>query len=163
MIDMASIAAAVTGLKAATDLAKSFVDLKSAGEIQAKVAELQAVILSAQSSALAAQSEQFTLLDRVRNLEKHIASLEAWDAEKKRYELKAVGTVGVAYFMKAGAEDGEPPHALCAQCYQKGVKSFLQSNGARTWDDHSFDCPNCKTKFKFRRDAMAATLGIAPA
>ena len=54
MVDIASISAAVTGLKTATDIAKGIAELGSVAEVQSKVIELQTVILAAQSSAMAA-------------------------------------------------------------------------------------------------------------
>jgi hypothetical protein len=126
MIDAGSIAAAIGSLKTAADIAKGFLDLKEAAAVQGRVIELQGVILSAQSSALAAQSEQMTSLDRIRQLERQIAHLEAWDMEKKRYQLAEVAPGLTAYSLKPGMENGEPPHQICASCYNKGHKSPLQ-------------------------------------
>ncbi len=63
MTYMGSIQAAIGSLKAAGDIAKGFMQLKTTAEIQSKVIELQSVNLAAQSSALAAQSDQFSLLE----------------------------------------------------------------------------------------------------
>jgi hypothetical protein len=84
------IAEAVTSLKTASDIAKTLIGLHDSHAIQAKVVELNGIIISAQTSAIAAQSNQFTLLQRIGELEKEIANLEAWTAEKERYELKGV-------------------------------------------------------------------------
>jgi U3 small nucleolar ribonucleoprotein component len=50
-------------------------------EIQGKVFELQQVILAAQQDALTANEAQATLLKRIRELEKEVASLKTWQAE----------------------------------------------------------------------------------
>jgi len=47
MVDMGSIAAAVTSLKAATDIAKGFADIKTMADVQGKVVTLQSEILAA--------------------------------------------------------------------------------------------------------------------
>jgi len=43
----------------------------------------------------------------------------------------------IMYSLKEGCENGEPAHNICADCYNKGQKSFLQmvnENGGRfTW------------------------------
>jgi hypothetical protein len=144
MVDMASISAAVTGLKTATDIAKGLMDLKTTAEVQGKVIELQGVILAAQSSALAAQSDQFTLLERIRELEREMAQLEAWDAEKKRYKLKDYGGGTFAYELKPEEARGEPMHRVCAACYQKRHIAILQFVGQSSGQDH-YRCLACKT------------------
>ena len=88
-------------------------------------------ILAAQESAIASRDYQSTLLNQIRDLEKHIAELEAWDAEAETYQLADVGKFGVtgkfAYAPKQGTHTSEPAHLLCAQCYQERHKSILQS------------------------------------
>jgi len=39
------------------------------------------------------------------------------DHEKEKYELKKVGR-GIAYTLKPEAEGTEPPHLICARCYE---------------------------------------------
>jgi hypothetical protein len=146
MPDMGSIAAAIGGLKTAADIAKGFLDLKEASAVQGKVIELQGVILAAQSSALAAQSDQFSLLDEIRGLKQKMADLEAWKAEKERYQLNDVGHGSLAYVLKEDMLGGEHPHKICAACYQHGKKSILQP------DQDGFDlllkCLECKAQIK---------------
>jgi ribosomal protein L29 len=90
MVDMTMISGTMTALKSASDLAKLMISSHDAGVIRQKAIELQTQILAAQSNALAAQPDQFTALERIRELEKQIADLKTWDTEKKRYELKIV-------------------------------------------------------------------------
>ena len=82
-----TLQSAVLSLKTASDIAKGFLHLTSLADVQGKVIELQDVILAAQTSALAAQSEQFTMVERVRDLEKEITRIKAWEEEKKRYQM----------------------------------------------------------------------------
>jgi hypothetical protein len=126
MPDMSAIAGLVSSLQAATEISKAMIGLRDGAMIQSKVIELQGVILAAQSSALAAQSDQFTVLERVRELEKEMANLEAWNREKERYELTTVGSGALAYKLKPEAQGAEPEHYLCATCYQAHRKSILQ-------------------------------------
>jgi hypothetical protein len=144
MPDMGSIAAAIGGLKTAADIAKGFLDLKEAGAVQGKVIELQGVILAAQSSALAAQSDQFSLLEEVRSLKQQMAKLEAWETEKQRYELKDIGRGALAYCIKEGMGGAEPPHSICASCYQHGRKSILQPDD--TGYEKMVACHECAAK-----------------
>ncbi len=118
-MDIGSIAGGIASLKAAKDIAESLIGLRDTAKFQAAVVELQSKILSA-------QSDQFALLERVRELEKKMAELEAWEAEKQRYALTDYGAGTFAYALKEEARKGEPPHRICAACYQNGHKSILQ-------------------------------------
>jgi hypothetical protein len=155
MVDVTAIAGTVSALKGATDIAKAMVGLRDAKVLQAKVLELNAKILEAQSSAFVANEERSALIERVRELEEEMARLKAWGAEKERYELKELRRGLFAYILKEGKEEREPPHALCATCYQRGIKSFLQTSGDQMVHDHSWKCPTCgfSAKNQFRNMA----------
>ena len=143
MIDAGSISSAIGSLKVAADITKGFLDLKEAAALQGKVIELQGAILSAQSSALTAQSDQMTLLEEIRSLKEKMAKLEAWEAEKERYELKDVGLGSLAFVVKESVRGSEPPHKICATCFQHRKKSILQPYTEGY--DRFLECPECKT------------------
>ena len=111
--------------------------------------ELQTVIFEAQGDALAAQSEQFTLSQRVRDLEAEVANAKAWDAEKQRYQLQEFPTGALAYVLKPEADNGEPPHRLCANCYQEAHKSILQTI-ARHSSGEVAECQRCKSRLTLK-------------
>ena len=145
-MDAGSIAAALNGLGAAANLAKSFLDLKSIADVQAKVIELQGVILAAQSSALTAQSEQSMMLQQIRNLEEEVARIKAWEKTKQRYELHQPGPGIYVWSLKEKGEPPEPDHWICAKCYEDGRRSIIQvkSKGSgRT----NYICFECKSEF----------------
>lgn len=148
-MDMASISAAVSSLKTASEIAKAFLQLKSDAERNAKVIELQSVILSAQSNAIAAQSDQFAMLEEVRALKEEIANVKAWETEKQRYQLVNPYFGSTVYALKKSMSNGEPPHYICASCYQSGKKSILQcrrptyKNGDGT---AALRCPACNSE-----------------
>lgn len=149
MVDIASITAAVTGLKTAADIAKSMIGLKTESEIRAKVIELQSVILAAQSSALAANSDQFALLERARELEGELASVKAWESEKQRYKLRDFGGGTFAYVLDPERSEGEPPHRLCAACFHKEEKSILQFQYESGTSQDKYLCTACKAEYFF--------------
>ena len=146
MVDMAAISGLVASLRAATDISKAMIGLRDAAMIQGKVIELPGVILSAQQSALSAQSDQFTALERIRELEKEVADFEAWEAEKQKYELKEVSGGAFAFMLKPDARGTEPAHWLCTNCFESHKKSIFQGmpHVAR---DLLFRCPKCDNKF----------------
>jgi hypothetical protein len=150
--DMTLIQGAISSLKTATDIAKGLLHLQSLAEVQGKVIELQSAILAAQSSALAAQSEQSAVIQRVRDLEEEIARVKAWEETKQRYQLIAPWTGFYVYALKKSCKESEPPHWICARCYEDGMKSLLQ-------DIDKFDrrlvhvtlCPRCKFEIENNR------------
>lgn len=145
-MDMAAIAGLVSSLKAASDITQAVVGLRDTQMIQSKVIELQTVILSAQSSALSAQQDQFTLIDRIRSLEKKVADSEAWGAEAEQYELKQIDSNAFAYMKKPEAQGTEPPHWLCVNCFdnhrRRSILQFRESTPDKRRSIHA--CPHCK-------------------
>ena len=147
MVDMSAIAGLISSLKAASEMTKAMIGLRDATVIQGKVIELNGIIMTAQSGALESNVAQFALLDRVRDLEQKLVSLEAWEAEKQRYKLTDFGGGTFAYALKPEMAAGEPPHRLCSACYQRGKKSILQSHGHDAFSREMLVCLECEAKF----------------
>lgn len=129
MVDLALITGTISGLKTAGDIAKSILEIKSISDVRAKVIELQSAILSAQSSALEANANQSALVEKIRTLEKEIADIKAWDTQKQRYKLISPWNGAFVYSLKESMSESEPPHWICANCYEGGIKSILQERG----------------------------------
>lgn len=143
MPDMGSITAALGGLKAASELAKAIIQIKSEVDRNAKVIELQSVILSAQSSAIAAQSEQFAMLEEVRKAKEEVAAMKDWDAEKKRYKLATPYSGVTVFALQKAMSNGEPPHYLCANCFRQAKQSVIaNSTNKEGWV--ALVCSACK-------------------
>jgi hypothetical protein len=131
MVDMTMISGTMSALKAAGEITKLIIASHDANVIRQKAIELQAQIFTAQQNALTAQSDQFTLLERVRELEKQIADLEAWATEKRRYVLQDLEPGVFVYALKPEMADGEPMHQICQTCYQRGKsRSCTLTNSA---------------------------------
>ena len=148
MPDLALIQGAITGLKTAAEIAKSFLELKSIAEIQGKVIELQSAILAAQSSALAAQSDQSSMVQRIRELEEEIRRVKAWEETRQRYQLTSLWNGAFAYALKEQSKGSDPPHWICQNCYENGRKSILQysrGHDGRHLEEH-YVCAACKYK-----------------
>jgi len=127
MPDLGSISAVFTSLNAAVNITKAMKDLNDWSAVQSKVIELQSTILEAQSGMFSANEERTALIERVRELEREVTDLEGWETEKKRYQLKATAGGGFAYSIKPEAQGTEPPHNICARCYEYRKKSILQA------------------------------------
>jgi hypothetical protein len=129
------------------DIAKSIRDIDDTVKRNAAVADLWEQILTAQQRYAAA-------LDQIGVLEKEMAALKAWGAEKERYELADVGDGTFAYALKPSMRGTEPPHYLCAHCYQQGKKAILQHMETHGMGD-LLTCPSCKTKSLISRSYKA--------
>jgi hypothetical protein len=148
-MDYGMIQGAIVSLKAASDIAIAFGNLKTMSDVQGKAIELQQIILSAQSGALAAQSQHFTLLDQIRELEKELARVKAWEEQKQRYALVSPFRGAVTYALKKESSGSEPPHWICANCYENGKKTILHaSKTADGWA--TMACTVCKTHITSR-------------
>lgn len=137
MLGPAELSALIASLQGAKDIAQSMINVRDTEAFQSKVVEFQAAIIQTQAAAMVAQDECSALIERVRQLEKEVADMEAWETEKKRYELQEVGNRALTYVLKPECQGSEPIHCLCAQCYQHGQKSILQpetrSPGQTSW------------------------------
>src|SRR6516162_2494056 len=97
--------AGLGAIKTAFDIAKGLKDIDDAARRNAAVIELQEKILTAQQA-------QMALVERIDELEKEVASFEAWAREKKRYKLTDYGGGTFAYALKPEEAQGEPPHRI---------------------------------------------------
>ncbi len=136
-------------LKAAGEAAQKLIELRDTAKFGDALIELQAQIIAAQQGALAAQAREAAMTEEIRDLKARMAELEAWDAEKQRYKLHDFGGETFAYILKKEESNGEPMHRICAHCYQKGHRSILQFHFRNGYSRDVYDCPACKTEFRF--------------
>lgn len=143
---IAEISAGLSGLKAAKDVLHALHGVQTAVAINEVKFALQSHLLDAQQGLFAAQEAQSASSKRIADLEQQIVNLKNWECEKQRYELKKYYPGALTYTLKAGVEGCEPPHHLCANCYQKGEKSILQGTAETQMRYRVHLCPSCKTK-----------------
>ena len=133
MPDMSAIAAALTSFKTLKDIAQSMVALRDTQAFQTKLIEFNGALIDAQTHIFSVNEERAALIDRVRALETEVAQLEAWEAEKQRYELKEVAPRVYAYVVKQSMQGSEPVHWICPNCYQKHQISIFQGMKSATY------------------------------
>lgn len=139
MVD--GVGLALASIKSAADMAKTLVELRDITKVREITIDLQGQIAAAQSLAIAAQREQTAFIGEIDNLKKQIVKFENWESEKQRYHLQELPPGIFVYTLKQGMENGEPSHNICANCYNKGVKSLLhitsRNSGRTHWKCHS--------------------------
>lgn len=148
MVDISAISGLMNSMNAVVNITKAMKDVHDANIIQTKVFELTREIMSAQACAIQAQMAQTELLERVRQLEEEKSKLEAWNAEKQRYELREVSTGVFAFTLKLGMEQGQPSHMLCANCYDQGHASRLQATQELRMGRMVHVCHRCKADYE---------------
>lgn len=130
-MDFGQIAGAVSSLKVAGDIAKGLMSLHTMAEVQSKAIELNEKIIAAQHQIYEANAAQTTLIERVRELEGQIAAMKNWDAEKQRYKLATPYSGVTVYALQKSMSDGEPPHYVCANCFQNRKRAILANTVAK--------------------------------
>jgi hypothetical protein len=128
------------------------ISLRDQAVLMGKVGEINSKLIDAQNGIFAVNEERAALVQAVGNLEKEIAKMKAWEAEKQRYELIPLASNVMAYQLKAAERGTEPIHLLCANCYAEGKKSFLNQhvNNSRVT---KFHCNTCNDSLTVDKDA----------
>lgn len=153
---LVEIATSLTGIKTALDILKGLKKSDTSRPILGEIADLQSALIEVQQGIMAANETHTADIERIRDLEKEVADLKAWGAERENYELINVGFGSVVYSLKQSIQPRGTPHWLCANCYTQGKKSFLSRvaqlpiHGAVNWA-----CSNCPTK-------VSVSIGVAP-
>jgi hypothetical protein len=151
MPDLSAIGAALTSFNTLKNIAQTMMGLHDVKALQAKVIEFNNAIIEAQTKIFLVNEERTALLERISNLEKDVADLEAWETAKQRYELKQTSSGGLAWFLKADAQPPEQPHKICTKCYEDRKRSILQPKGRSGAAMHlgiaaTLYCPACKSE-----------------
>src|SRR5688572_19678532 len=155
-MDIAAIGSAVSSLRVAGEIAKGLISLNTMAEVQAKAIELNSKLIQAQHDIFAANAAQSALVERVRALEGEITAMKDWDAQKKRYKLTTPYGGVTVYALQKSMSDGEPPHYICANCFQTNKRSMLaNTTNKEGWV--AIVCAACKFS------AQTRFRGIGPA
>ena len=90
--------------------------------------------------------------------------LEAWQAEKEKYELKEVGKGVFAFKLKDVSRGNEPSHYLCVGCLEGGKKSILQDTKVEKYSTRVHRCHLCSAEYLFgvaeRRDQQVELVRV---
>lgn len=126
MFTFPEIQGAVQAAKAIYEIVKANKALADLDGLNAAVGELNAKLVDATAATLTSQEKQAALSNRVRELEKELMEFKNWDREAERYQLAELCAGVFCFAVKPGMENGEPPHKICAACFNKRQKGYLQ-------------------------------------
>ncbi|KAF1024269.1 MAG: hypothetical protein GAK37_03167 [Pseudomonas sp.] len=137
------IAGAYAGVKAAAEMTKALLDMKTGSEVQAKAMELRYALIDLQQKVLDSQEVFQQLTQKNNELKDELAKFDRWEQEKQRYKLTRTEFETFVYELRPEAAEGEPVHQICVKCYGDGVKTVLQRH------NHVYlTCPRCQTKLQ---------------
>jgi len=134
-------------VQALGSLLKTASTLANYNEIVAAVAEVNSKLMQANTVALGSQEKQAELAMKILSLEAEIRANQKWEEEAGRYKLHLLAPGVVAYTLKIGMENGDPPHYLCANCMSKHQRSFLQVASEGEYS-RSYICHNCSAQLR---------------
>lgn len=140
------LTAALQSLKLAKDMTTAVIDIRDARVLNAQIGKINGALLDAQSCIFAVNQERSVLVERISALEKEIAELKNWNADKQNYELREIRSgspQAFAYAYKKLVDDVTPAHNLCANCYQNNKKSILQGETRVPGLDRVLVCHAC--------------------
>ena len=144
-------AQAITSIKSMTDIATLMSKMKTDSAVIEKAAELHATIISLQSAILTIQAEHQSLLTKNNELKQKIVDIENWKTEAANYSLKNIRLASFVYASNPNQTSSEPPHWICAKCYQDKKKSILQ-RGEQFDQGYIYHCNTCGANIIGPRD-----------
>ena len=148
------IGSLISSINGIGDLVDRIIKARDAVQIAELKIELQGKVLTAFQGATAAQARELEMGDTIRELKDRIVKLESWEAEKQRYELKQLAPGVVVRSLKAEMSNGEPPHDICANCYNRGEKRHIQQTVRGQYHD-AFECNQCGEKLSINKGTPA--------
>lgn len=142
-MDIGSIAAVLSSMKTATDIAAILTGMKTDAAVQSKAIELTTALLQVQQQLMATQLEQMELIGKVAELKAKLAEVTAESAQRDSYERHQFVTGQFAYTLKGESSDDKPRYYLCSRCHENDKKQVtLHVNGGCLF------CPECKNAIR---------------
>ena len=156
-MDLSMITAAVSGLKAASDIAKGISTLHTMAEVQDTVIKLQRTILDAQDAALEAKRQLMDADEELRAARAQLKMAADFGAEKPRFALVPVPGGVVRALRVSAKEQDEPPYYLCPNCFDQGRRSMLHNGTDTPGRETDWLCNACKVRIStgYRGDVAA--------
>lgn len=128
---MVGLATSALGLlKGATDIANDIKDLVEKPDID--TGATKQLVSDLLDRLIRLQAEQLALKGTVMDLQEEMRRVDRFEAEAARYALQRTELGALVYELQDSQANGQPPHCICATCYEKRIKSILQPVGHNT-------------------------------
>lgn len=126
--------------KGATELTQQIKGLFEKSDVDP--AETKQLVSDLLDRLLRIQAEQFAMQSALRDLQEELRKAEHFQTQMVRYALEKTELGALLYTLKPEHAGTEPPHSICAACYQDRVISILQPVAHNT-----LGCGKCGGKF----------------
>ena len=123
---MTEIAAFATAVSHAINIAKAIVETHDEMKLRDLKLEFTTSLLDVSQKQLALTESYQAHLDANEQLKQQLAAYERWEQESQRYHLHQPAPGLFVYTLKPEHAAGQPPHWICAVCYEERKKSVLQ-------------------------------------
>ena len=118
-------------VRLASDIVKSLLTISKEVAVNEKASELLQVIISLQNDLLSLQSQYSGLLEAKCDLEQKLAELDNWKEIESQYDLHRLSSGSVIRLPNKFHPTPDKKYWLCANCFEKKKKSFLQPQQLR--------------------------------
>ena len=113
------------------NLATSLITTSDTAKRNAQLIEFQSALIGFQSLIASVQQENATLIRQKSDAEEALKRMKDWDGQKQRYKLVGPYPGCMVFALQREMSDGQPPHYLCASCFQSGKPSMLQGRDGK--------------------------------
>lgn len=138
---MMEIAAALSGIKGAIDLAKAAVDARDDAKAKEAINGMIGLLLEANISALAMSDEARRLSADLDAASRELREVRQRQGERDQYRLQQIARGRYVYDF-VGDGGGTPGHYLCQNCFDTGIKSVLRLDPGRDGFADEWVCAN---------------------
>jgi hypothetical protein len=160
-MDWTAVGAITASISAARDIAKGLAATRDQALINEKTAALLEQLLKAQEGLLSHNAALLQLQGEHFEASEKLRKLEEAARERGRYTLVDLGNRRFAYRVnippqESGAgnpSSAEPLHYVCQPCFDKGIKSVLQSRLRAP----GLECTTCKMELRVDVDPLFAS------
>lgn len=138
-MDIATVAGAYGGLKAAKDIIGGLLETKIDVEVKTKIIEIQNKLGETQDALFGLREELFKLQETNNKLNKELENAQSWQAKADQYELTKTSGGAIVYKFK-----GLPEHYSCPSCFNSKQVHILQTNRTHSG---KYRCTGCNNEF----------------
>lgn len=144
---MMEIAAALSGIKGALELASAAVDARDSAKAKTAISDVTSRFMDAQIRLVEMTERLLLLQTQLATANQQLEEAKRRLAEREQYVLHEITRGTFAYRFQpsdaAGTQGSVPTHYLCQPCFDKGVKSVLNRIESAYMGLLQI-CPTCK-------------------
>lgn len=143
---------AATTISTTADLTQKFKDIINGPEPDAL--KMKELVLDIYDGLINAKRDQMQVEHLLADLQQELQKQDRFTTQAARYELTQTDMGARVYALKKDDPSGDPPHEICATCFEDAIKSILQPVEFNT-----LGCSRCGGKF-FKSDGQSSIMSV---